>query len=229
MLAWFAGYCQERLELGLVGFFVYYAGFDVGEVGLVEEGFQLRFAEAEPLVGVHLSGFFEAVFGQVEDDDAAAGGEDAGGFMEGAGGVQGVVEGLGEEDQIDFSGGDGELFHIAEAEIDIGDVVAAGLFAADFDHFGGGVDGDDVHGSLGEQESKAPFAGAEIGDAEGWEQAEEGFGEALPGFAGDVIAAETAGDGVKEGAHLVLALAEDAAAGVLVGEGFRDLAGGAGE
>jgi hypothetical protein len=35
------------------------------------------FAEAQPLVGVELAGFFEAVLDQVEDDDAAAGLEDA--------------------------------------------------------------------------------------------------------------------------------------------------------
>ena len=58
-------------------------------------------------------------------------------------------------------------------------------------------------------------------------QAEQGLGEALPGFAGDVVFAQAAGDGVEEGAHLVLALVQDAAHGGLVGGGFGDFVLGA--
>jgi hypothetical protein len=79
------------------------------------------------------------------------------------------------------------------------DAVAEGLFAADFDHFGTGVDGDDLFGTLGEQQREGAFAGAEVGDDQRGHEAEEGFGHALPGFAGDVVLAEAAGDGVEEG------------------------------
>ena len=95
--------------------------------------------------------------------------------------------------------------------------MAEGLVAADLDHFGGGVDGDDLLGALGQQQSKSALARAQIGDDHGRHQAQQGFGHALPGLAGHVILAEAAGHGVKEAAHLVLALAQDAAHGGLVG------------
>ena len=71
--------------------------------------------------------------------------------------------------------------------------MAEGLLAADFDHLGGGIDGDDFPGALGEQQSEGSFAGAEIGDDHGRHQAEQGLGHALPGLAGNVIFAEAAG------------------------------------
>jgi hypothetical protein len=84
-----------------------------------EHGFEFGFAEAEPLVGVEFAGFFEAVLDQVEDDDAAAGDEDAVGFADGAVGVQGVVQGLREEDEVDGGVVDGQLFHVALAVLDV--------------------------------------------------------------------------------------------------------------
>ena len=39
---------------------------------------------------------------------------------------------------------------VVRAELDVVDAVAEGLIAADFDHFCGGVDGNDFFGTLGE-------------------------------------------------------------------------------
>ena len=60
-------------------------------------------------------------------------------------------------------------------------------------------------------------------------EAQEGFGQRFPGFAGDVVFAETAGDAVEEGAHLVLAFFHDAAGGGAVVGGFGDFLLGASE
>jgi hypothetical protein len=128
----------------------------VGEAGFLEHGFQLRFAEAQPLVGVEFARFFKAVLGEIEDDDAAAGDENAPGLLDGALGVQGVMERLREEDQIDLAVADGNLFHVAEAELDVFDAVAEGLLAADFDHLGRGVDGDDLLARWASSSAKAP-------------------------------------------------------------------------
>ena len=82
---------EKSLELRGFRVFIDDCGFNAGEAGALQHGFELGFAEAEPLVGVELAGLFEAMFGEVEDDDAAAGREDAGGFGQGALGMQGVV------------------------------------------------------------------------------------------------------------------------------------------
>ena len=110
------------------------------------------------------TGFFEAVFGEVEDGDAAAGLEDAGGFADGAVGMQRVVERLREEDDVNGGVVDGEFFHVAEAVVDVLDAVACGLLAGELDHLCGGVDGDDLLGALGKEEREAAVAGAEVGD-----------------------------------------------------------------
>jgi len=143
---------------------------------------QVRFGEAQPLVGVELSGFFKSMFDQVEDDDAAAGDQDSGRLLDGAIGVQGVVERLREDGQVDGVVVDGNLFHVAEAVFDVADAMAEGLLAGDFDHFGTGVDGDDSFGTLGEQQRECSLAGAKVGDYRGRHEAEQGFGDALPGL-----------------------------------------------
>src|SRR5271163_14394 len=88
---------QEGLELWGFGFLVHDGCLDIFEAGSFEHGFELGFAEAEPLVGVELAGFFEAVLDEVEDDDAAAWRENARGFGEGALGMQRVMQRLREE------------------------------------------------------------------------------------------------------------------------------------
>jgi len=138
------------LELGGFGLFVDDGGLDVCEAGVLEHGFEVGLGEAKPLVGVEFAGFFEAVLDEVEDDDAAAGLEDAMGFGEGAGGVQGVVEGLRKEGEIDGGRVDGDLFHVAEAVFDVLDAGAESLFAGNFEHVGGGVDCYHAHGTLRE-------------------------------------------------------------------------------
>ena len=102
-LALFIPHRQQGLKLRGLGLFVDHRRFDIGEAGFFEHGFHFGFAEAEPLVGVELARFFKAVLDQVEDDDAAAGRENARGLIDGALGVQGVMQRLREKDQIDFA------------------------------------------------------------------------------------------------------------------------------
>ena len=68
------GHRQQRLELRGLRFLVNDRSLHVGEAGFFEHGFELRFAEAQPLIGVELARLLEAVLDQVEQDDAAAGG-----------------------------------------------------------------------------------------------------------------------------------------------------------
>src|ERR1035441_10154190 len=133
--------CKKGLELWRLGLFVDDGSLHIGEARFFQHGFEFHFAEAQPLVGVELAGLFEAVLGQVEEDNAATGGENAEGLFDGAIGVQGVMERLREEDEVDFSVGDGDFFHVAEAEVDVFYAMAECLVAADFDHLCGCVDG----------------------------------------------------------------------------------------
>ena len=128
---------QQGLELRRFCFAVDDGGGDVAESGFFEQIHQLRFAEAEALVGIELARLFEAVPGQIQNGDAAAGAQDARGLLHGLLGMQCVVQRLRKEDQVYRSSVDGRLFHVAEAEIDVLDAVTGGLFAPEVKHAGG--------------------------------------------------------------------------------------------
>ncbi len=81
--------------------FVDYGGLHIREAGALKHGFEFGLAEAQPLVRVEFAGFFETMLDQVEDDNAAAEVQNPARFSDGALGVQGVMEGLREEDDVD--------------------------------------------------------------------------------------------------------------------------------
>lgn len=92
--------------------------------------------EAEPDVGVELAGFFKGMFGEVEDEDLAAGFKDPVGFFDGALRVLGVVEGLAEDGEVHGGVGERDAFDIAEFIGEVGEAVFGGELGADFDHAG---------------------------------------------------------------------------------------------
>lgn len=196
--------------------------FTAGKAGGAEQGDEFGFGKTEPKVGVEFAGFLEVVAEEVEDGDASAGAENAEGFGEGAFGVGGVVEGLGEEGDVDARIVDGELFHVAEAVIEVGKAVFSCEIGAVFDHFFAAVDGDDALGTLGEELRDGALAGAEVGDDERGEELKEGFGESAPTAPGDVVAPELARKFIKIGANLVAAAGEDEVEGFGVEGGFGD-------
>ena len=100
---------QQRLEMRRFRFLVDDGGFDAGEAGAGQQRFDLRFGEAEPLVGVNLASLFEAVAEKVENHDPAAGLEDSRCLGQRSGRVQRVVKRLREEDEVDFGVGNGNL------------------------------------------------------------------------------------------------------------------------
>ncbi len=65
-------------------------------------------------------------------------------LCDGAIGMQRVMQRLRKEDEVDGSVVDGDLFHVAEAVVDILDAVPLGLLARELDHLCGGIDGDDA-------------------------------------------------------------------------------------
>lgn len=215
-------------EGGEVGWF-FLAGdefdFDVAEAGGFEPELEGAFLEAEPAIAVEFGGAVEGVAEEVEDEDLAAGQEEAVGGADGGGGVVGVVEGLAEDDHIDAGGFEGWVLEVAEAEFEVVEAVFLGLAGAVGDHFFGVIDGDDAVAAAGEEFAEEAFAGAEVGDGDGGEDAEEEVAEGLPVAAGAVDAVEAAGDLVEIDAVLLLAALEDAAEVDGVGVDFGQFAG----
>ena len=184
--------------------------FDAGEAGFFEPQVHVAFGEAEPAVTVEIAGLFELVLGEIEDHELAAGFEDLEGAGEGLRGMRGVVKGLAEDDEVDGLRFEGRVLKIADAELEVLQAVFAGLFGAELDHFLGIIDGDDVFAAAGEQFGEETFAGAEIGDGEGGEDAEQKVSESLPRAAGAVAAVEAAGDLIEIQLSLFLATIQDA-------------------
>src|SRR6267154_5383732 len=123
---------------------------------------ELHFAEAEPMVGVKLARAFEAVAEQIEDDDAAALAQNAVGAGDRAFGMDGVMQRLAENGQIDYALRDRRIFDVAEAIFQIGEAVLLRELRAELDHLGRVIDRDNFPRGLGEQLGKSSFAGAEI-------------------------------------------------------------------
>jgi hypothetical protein len=147
------------------------------------------------------------------------------GAGEGLWGMGSVVEGLAEDDEVDGVRGEGRVLKIADAELEVLEAIFAGLFGAELDHFLGIIDGDDVFAPAREQLGEESFAGAQIGDGEGREDAEEKVTESLPGAAGAVAAVEAAGDLIEIHLSLFLATLEDAFEVDLIGLVFGEFAG----
>ena len=119
---------------------------------------------------------------------------------------------------------DGHVFQIAQAVFQVADVVLARQLRAELHHLFRIVDGDHLLGALRHELRERSLARAEVGDHHGRHELEERFGDALPGAAGHVLAAELAGQFVEVAAHAVLALAQDQAQRLAVLLGFGDFA-----
>jgi hypothetical protein len=81
-------------------------------------------------------------------------------------------------------------------------------------------------GALGDELRDGAFARAEVGDHHGRHELEQRFGDAFPGTAGDVLAAEFSGQLIEVAPHFVLPHAERVAQGGAIVFGIGDLAGG---
>ena len=190
---------EQGLELRGFGFFVYYVGGYLGEAGFFQHRFQFGFAEAEPLVGVELAGFFKAVPGRSRMAMRPPGARMRHASCRARAGWRAWWSDCEKKTRSTSPEAMGSSSMSPRRNSMFCDAVAGGLVAAHVDHAGGAVNGDDLAGALGEKQGEGALARAEVGDGHGRHEAQEGFGKALPGFAGDVVAAEAAGYGVKEG------------------------------
>ena len=190
---------------------------------------QSALLEAEPDVGVEFAGFFKGMLGEVEDEDLAAGLQDAVSFFDGALGVLGVMEGLAEDREVHRVVGERDTFDVAEFIGEVGEAVFGGELGADFDHTGGVVDAPDLRGALGEELGDEAFAGAEIGDRDRGREAQGEVADRFPRTPGAVGFAKAAGDQVEVLFLSTPALLEDAVkVGSVVGEFGQGSDGGNG-
>lgn len=184
--------------------------FDFGEAGALEEGVEGALLEAEPDVGVEFAGFFEIVLVEVEDEELAAGFQNAEGFLHGGLGVLGVVQRLREDREIDGAVGERDLLDVAELVGEVFEAVFLGEFGADLDHARRVVDAPDLVGAAGEELRNETFASAEVGDVDGGGEAEGEMADGFPRAAGAVVFPEAAGDEVEILLLGATALLEDA-------------------
>src|SRR5205085_541422 len=168
---------------------------DNGDVNVLEaDGYQklmeLDFAEAKPVVGVKFAGAFESMAKQIEDHDAAALAQNPMGAGDGALGMDGVMQRLAENGEIDRTFRDRRVFDVAKAVFEISETVAFRELRSELDHLRRVIDRDDFARGLSEQLGKSSFARAKIGDGERGQKRDEGMSQCLPRAAGDVTAPE---------------------------------------
>jgi hypothetical protein len=68
---------EQGFEIGLGGFLRDGGDLNFGEPGFFQEGMESALFETEPNIGVELAGLFEGVLVEIEDEELAAGAEDA--------------------------------------------------------------------------------------------------------------------------------------------------------
>ena len=168
------------------------------------------FFKAEPDVGIEFTCFFERVAFEVEDQDLAAGTQNAVGFVDRFLRVLRVVQRLAKNGEINRTIRQRDVLDVAEFISEIGEIVLGGQFGADFDHARGVVDTPDVRGAAGEELRDEAFAGTEVGDGDGRRETEREVADGFPRATGAVVAAEFAGDEVEIGFRLLAAAGEDA-------------------
>src|ERR1700751_562530 len=111
--------CKQRLKMRRLGFFMNNGEFNPAKACLLHRRLQFYLAEAEPFIGVEFARFFKAMFGQIKNRDADAGFEDAPRLGYSALGMQRVMQRLREEDEVDRSVFDRDLFHVADVVVEI--------------------------------------------------------------------------------------------------------------
>lgn len=189
------------------------------ETGLLKEGVESVFGEAQPDIGVKFAGLFEIVFAKIEDKELAAGFEDAEGLGDRFLRMLGVVKSLAEDGEIHRCVGKRDLLDVTELVGEVREAVFLGERGADLDHLGRTVDAPDLPGAAGEELGDQTLAGAEVGDDDGRGETKREVADGFPRAAGAVVFTQAAGDEVEVFLLVGAALGEGAGeAGAVGGE-----------
>ncbi len=167
--------------------------------------------KARPAMGQLGSDVGAIVFGEVDQQERAAGGEDSGGFADGTGGVLGVVQYHLQDDGVEGLVGERQAVHVGEADGGMGETGAGEARAGEREHGFGGVDTECLADPGCEEFEDPAGAGADIEQADVGLAGDQGEKRLFDGLGGKV-----------EGAHFV-------PVGAFVAEAFRGDAGAFGE
>lgn len=182
---------------------------DFVETGVLEPLAEVDFAEAEPIVAVQFARLVELMLVEVENDEASARFEELGGGGNGLRGIDGVMQRLAQDGEIDGARFDGRFREIAEAIFDVGDFLLFKFSAREGDHLRRIIDGDDLRRILREQLREPTFACAEIGDNDARDKLCEQRPNFRPGAARTKAFSESTGDAVEVFASRGAAFFED--------------------
>ncbi len=121
-----------------------------GQAGLGEPGGDLGIGEAEPRMGVAGAQLLALMRAEIDDEQAPARGQQAGGLGDGGGGLQGVMQDLVDDDEIGGAVWQRQRIHIALADIDMRQPGGGEFDAREAQHLGAAVQAGGLGGARGE-------------------------------------------------------------------------------
>src|SRR5438552_10578530 len=133
--------------------------FDVLEAAGFQKLVELHFTKPEPMIGIKLASALEPVAEQVQDHDPSALSQDAMSARDRALGMNGVMQRLTQNREVDRPFADRRIFDIAEPILEIREAVLLCQFSAKLDHLRRIIDRDHLARGFGEELREGSFYG----------------------------------------------------------------------
>src|SRR5690242_8066315 len=190
-----------------------FLGGDDADVYFLESGFlqpamQVAFGKAQPPVAVKFVRLLEIVLEQVENHDLSAGLQNLVRAAQGGGGFFRVMQRLAQYHEVNAVGINRRVLQIALAEIQVLQPVLLRLGGAERDNFFRVVHGNDFFAAARQQFTQQPFARAQVGNDERWQNPQQQMSKRLPRTAWTINAIKTPGDLIEINLRLLLATGE---------------------
>src|SRR5690242_13202212 len=111
------------------------ADLDVAETRFFQKLMQLHFAEPEPVICIQFASTFETVIQEIENRQSTAAFQNPPSSCNGPFGMNGVMQSLTENCQIDAVFRDGRIFNVTEPILEVLESMLLRKLAAELDHF----------------------------------------------------------------------------------------------
>jgi hypothetical protein len=154
--------------------------FDLSKAAFFKELMQLHFAKAEPMVCIQFARPFEPMAQKIENHQAAAAFQNPVRRRDGFLRMNGVMQGLAQNCEIDTVFRNRRIFNVAEPVFEVLEAVLFCELRSEFDHLRRIIDGDDFARVFSEQLRKRPFAGPQVGNCQWREQGDERVCQRFP-------------------------------------------------
>src|SRR5947208_445914 len=187
----------------------YNAYFNLPEAASFKELMQLHFAEPQPMICIQFPGTFESMAQKIENRQPAAAFQNPVGSSDRFLGVNGMMQCLTQNRQIDTVFGNRRILNVAKAVLQILDSMFLCQLRAKLDHLWRIIDGDDFACVFGEQLRKCPLARAKVSDGQWRQQSNQRMRQRFPGAARHVTAAKLARQLVEVFTRLVLTFVQN--------------------